>query len=184
MPTASERQALAFLTAVALLGGGVRVWQSRQFEQRFGSAAHATGAGAEAVDDQLAAVDGARSKKGKRGKGARPKVAIVDVDVATSQQLEALPRIGPSLAERIVANRDSFGAFGSLEALGRVRGIGVAMRAALEPLITFSAMPSSYVRAKAPPRASAPKAVRAPKPSKNSAERTRPKRAKSPGSPR
>jgi competence protein ComEA len=49
-----------------------------------------------------------------------------------------LPRIGPSLAKRIVANRDSLGAFGSLDGLTRVKGIGVATRKLLQPLVTFS----------------------------------------------
>ncbi|MEO7455484.1 MAG: helix-hairpin-helix domain-containing protein, partial [Gemmatimonadaceae bacterium] len=40
----------------------------------------------------------------------------IDVDRASAQEIEALPRIGPALAKRIVANRDSHGPFRSLEA--------------------------------------------------------------------
>ena len=62
----------------------------------------------------------------------------LDVDVASAAEIEALPRIGPALATRIVASRDSLCPFGSLEGLGRVRGIGPAMLKLLAPRVTFS----------------------------------------------
>lgn len=65
----------------------------------------------------------------------------VDLDRATVEELDALPRIGPALAARIVADRAARGAFGSLEAFGRVRGVGPAMLRQLAPLVTFSAAP-------------------------------------------
>ena len=64
--------------------------------------------------------------------------APVDMDIASAQEIEALPRIGPALARRIVANRDSFGAFGSLDKLRRVKGMGPASLDRLAPLLTFS----------------------------------------------
>lgn len=64
--------------------------------------------------------------------------APVDVDRAAARELEALPYIGPALARRIVASRDSLGPFGSLEALGRVKGVGPATLRRLAPLVTFS----------------------------------------------
>lgn len=67
----------------------------------------------------------------------------LDLDRATGHQIEALPWVGPALARRIVANRDSFGTFGSLEALARVKGIGAATRKRLAALVTFSGSPSS-----------------------------------------
>jgi len=65
----------------------------------------------------------------------------VDVDHATAQELQALPGIGPALAARIVAYRDSNGAFGSLARLQRVRGIGPAIVKRLDSLVTFSGVP-------------------------------------------
>jgi competence protein ComEA len=53
-------------------------------------------------------------------------------------EIERLPRIGPALAHRIVANRDSAGPFGGLEGLRRVRGVGAATLKLLGPLVTFS----------------------------------------------
>ncbi len=67
----------------------------------------------------------------------------LDLDRASARDIERLPWVGPALAARIVASRDSFGAFGSLEALGRVKGVGSATRKRLATLVTFSGSPSS-----------------------------------------
>ena len=69
---------------------------------------------------------------------ARGPSSVVDVDVAAVPELEALPREGPALARRIVANRDSLGPFGGMAGLRRVRGIGPAVAAGLAPHVTFS----------------------------------------------
>ncbi len=62
----------------------------------------------------------------------------VDLDVASAAEIETLPRIGPAIARRIVANRDSLGPFGSLDAVRRVKGMGPATLARLGPLVYFS----------------------------------------------
>lgn len=68
----------------------------------------------------------------------------VDVDVASAGEIERLPRIGPALATRIVANRDSLGPFGSMQELQRVRGIGPALARILAPHVTFSLQPRPH----------------------------------------
>lgn len=67
--------------------------------------------------------------------------APLDLDRATAAEIERLPRIGPVLAARIVADRDSLGPFGSLEGLMRVRGIGPATARVLASYVTFSLSP-------------------------------------------
>lgn len=51
----------------------------------------------------------------------------VDVNRASVADLASLPGIGPKLAERIVAERAAHGAFGSLEELTRVEGVGAQL---------------------------------------------------------
>jgi len=75
------------------------------------------------------------------GAAGRPPV---DVDVASAAELERLPRIGPALARRIIADRDANGPFGSLEELTRVRGIGPATARQLAPYVTFTLSPRQF----------------------------------------
>jgi competence protein ComEA len=64
--------------------------------------------------------------------------ALVDLDIADAAAIEGLPWIGPTLARRIVANRDSLGPFGGLAALRRVKGVGPATLERIARLVTFS----------------------------------------------
>lgn len=48
----------------------------------------------------------------------------VNINAATAEQLEMLPRIGPALAQRIVEWREQYGPFASVEQLLEVDGIG------------------------------------------------------------
>ena len=57
----------------------------------------------------------------------------LDVNTATSAQLEQLPGIGPSLAAAIFAFRSEHGPFGSLDALTDVPGIGPSKLEQLRP---------------------------------------------------
>ena len=68
---------------------------------------------------------------------------LIDLDRASATEIEALPRVGPALANRIVASRDSLGPFGSLQALRRVKGLGAASVARLAPLVSFGGRPAT-----------------------------------------
>jgi competence protein ComEA len=70
-----------------------------------------------------------------------PHPALVDVDHASAAELERLPGIGPALARRIVADRDSLGPFGSLRELERVAGVGPGLARRIEQHVTFSLTP-------------------------------------------
>lgn len=50
----------------------------------------------------------------------------IDLNAATVEQLDALPGVGPITAEAIIAWRTQHGAFGSVDQLGEVDGIGPA----------------------------------------------------------
>jgi len=160
MPTPAERKALLFLAGVIVLGASVRVVRAARGEDHTDAATRA------ALAQQLAAVDSARDSdaeaRRKRGKGGggrprarttpvrdsshsptgppapRSEATVVDLDVAPQEAIEALPRIGPVLARRIVEDRDTNGAFGSLDGFQRVRGVGPALAKQLEGRVTFS----------------------------------------------
>ena len=59
----------------------------------------------------------------------------LDINRASAWELIALPRVGPVLAERIVALRDSLGGFDRLEQLLQVKGIGDRTLDGLKPLV-------------------------------------------------
>ena len=147
MPTPGERKALLFLGAVIVLGGGMRAAKA------VGSSAPADAQARAAINAQIDAVDSARKsgkkKKGKsKGKGkAVTRVEVqsvpstIDLDIATAEQIETLRGIGPAMAKRIVADRDSLGPFGGLKELQRVRGIGPKLAAKIDSSVTFSLIP-------------------------------------------
>jgi competence protein ComEA len=65
----------------------------------------------------------------------------IDPNRATAVELARLPRVGLSLAQRIVADRDSNGAYHSLADLDRVSGIGPGLLAAISAHLAFGAAP-------------------------------------------
>lgn len=60
---------------------------------------------------------------------------VVNVNTADESQLTMLPRIGPSIAGRIVEFRDANGPFQAKEDLMLVRGIGEKTFSLLEPYV-------------------------------------------------
>jgi len=66
---------------------------------------------------------------------------IVDLNTADQAALETLPGIGPELAARILAYRESIGAFVAKEQIMDVEGIGEKRYADMEQLITVGGTP-------------------------------------------
>ncbi len=66
---------------------------------------------------------------------------LLNVNKATREELEALPGIGPVIAQRILERRETVGPFKSVEELLQVSGIGPARLAAIRDLVTVSDEP-------------------------------------------
>ena len=62
----------------------------------------------------------------------------LDLNRATDQDFDALPGIGPRLAERIMEYRQSVGGFHSLDELRAVKGIGKKKFERIRPLVTVT----------------------------------------------
>lgn len=60
----------------------------------------------------------------------------VNINKASVEQLQLLPRVGPTLAQRIVEFRSANGAFKAPEELIAVRGIGEKSFAPMKPYVT------------------------------------------------
>jgi len=129
MPTSDDRRAAAVLLALAVLGLAVR-WLA------------GPGAPGEVAFRAPPPEPAARARvAAEAARLARPLAPHerVDLDRAPAAELARLPRIGPGLAERIVAYREKHGPFGSLEALRQMPGVGDGTIAALRPHARFSA---------------------------------------------
>lgn len=129
MPTSDDRRAAAVLLGLAVLGLAVR-WVAGPSSP---GAVAFRAPPAEPVARAHVAAEAARL--------ARPlgPTEQVDLDRAPAAELARLPRIGPGLAERIVAYREMHGPFGSVEALRKMPGVGAGTIAALRPHARFSA---------------------------------------------
>jgi competence protein ComEA len=131
MATPADRRAAILLLLLAAAGLVVRFWQSPAAAP--GAVAY-TAPGPRPTKDSVVA---------RAARLARPLATgeRMDVDRASAEELARLPRVGPGLAGRIVADRVEHGPFGSLEALDRVSGIGPTLLTAIRPHVVFSGQP-------------------------------------------
>ncbi len=130
----SERRAVLVVTGLAVLGHGIRLAISDPGDPP----------GAVTL---LPARDSA-SLGAHRDRVARLMRPLaqgehVDFDRASVQELVRLPRVGPSVAKAIVADRERRGPFGSLAGLDRVAGVGPVLLLAVQPFAAFSGHPST-----------------------------------------
>jgi competence ComEA-like helix-hairpin-helix protein len=128
MPTA-ERRALLLLLALAVAGQGVRYLLTKPGDAP-GGVQLLSALGSESP---LAQRDSAERKARPLREGER-----IDVDQASAGELARLPKVGPRLAKVIVAERQEHGAFGGIEGLDRVPGIGPGLLKTLTPHVSFS----------------------------------------------
>ncbi len=118
----------AGLNLAAPLADGVQLHVPIEGEASRPAAGVAPGAGgivAWAGGGTGGGASGVGGASGSAGAGAAGGAgAAIDVNRATAAQLEALPGVGPALAARIVAHRESSGRFATVQDLLQVSGIG------------------------------------------------------------
>jgi competence protein ComEA len=67
-----------------------------------------------------------------------PAAPQVNINTASEQELQLLPRVGPALAKRVVEFRTANGPFKAPEELTRVKGVGEKSYALLAPYLAVS----------------------------------------------
>jgi competence protein ComEA len=75
-------------------------------------------------------------RKGTKAALAQDPAAKINLNTATANELQSLPGIGPTMAQRILTWRGQHGQFDSITQLKDVGGIGAAKFAKLEQLVT------------------------------------------------
>lgn len=151
---ATRQERLTLGVVAVLLAGGVLV-QSRREAPEVDAWQEAPGT----LDRQAERAEGEGVRERRR---STPLAADerIDPNQATADELRRLPRVGPKLAERIVAHREAHGPFRTLADLDAVSGIGPALLAGITPHVSLAAAP---VQAEATPSVPAvPAAARAP----------------------
>ncbi len=137
-----EARAAAFIAALLLVSGAVR-WLDRP--EPITIDAPGVDVAALEAESRRTAAGAARPtppavrapQPARTGPAREPE--RLDLNRATVQELERLPRVGPVLASRIVALRDSLGGFRDVAQLEQVRGIGPVMLERLTPLVRLGA---------------------------------------------
>lgn len=76
-----------------------------------------------------------QDQAGTASGGSGPATGLVNLNSATVEELDTLPGIGPSLAQRIISYREAHGPFTSVDQLSEVSGIGPARLEQLRPLV-------------------------------------------------
>jgi competence protein ComEA len=133
--TRQERTGLGVVALLLAFGVGAHTLRSEPPPAAW-SAADADGTTARLLARSGEAAE--RAEQASRPLGAAERL---DPNTASATELERLPRVGPGLAARIVARRESAGPFRTLADLDSVPGVGPALLAEVAPHLALAPAP-------------------------------------------
>ena len=124
-----DRRAALMLACLALAGAGVRHLLSPSPSAPPGDV--------QLQSSSIPRPDALREAARRAAQLARPLLPgeRIDLDKADVSEITRLPRVGPALAQRIVAWRTEHGPFGSLARLDSVPGVGAKLLDAIRPFV-------------------------------------------------
>ena len=133
-----DRRAALLLACLALAGAGVRYFLSS-------SSPNGPPGDVQLQSSSAAPPGGLQAAARRAVQLARPLLPgeRIDLDRADVSEITRLPRVGPGLAQRIVAWRDQHGPFGSVSRLDSVSGVGPKLLDAIVPYVSFSGIPAA-----------------------------------------
>ena len=115
-------RAVSFLVALILIGSGF--WGLRRFNPALFLG-----------KPDLIVVPNEELPAQKKQQSVDNKPALLNINTASTEELESLSGIGPQMAQRIIQYREEHGNFTSVEALTKVRGLGEKTLEKLKPFI-------------------------------------------------
>jgi competence protein ComEA len=132
-----DKRAALMLACLALAGGGVRYVLAPSPASPPGDV--------QLQSSSVSRPNGLRETARRAAQLSRPLLPgdRIDLDYADVSEITRLPRIGPALAQRIVAWRNQHGPFGSLSRLDSVSGVGPKLLAEITPFVSFSGIPAA-----------------------------------------
>lgn len=133
--TPQERLALGVAALLLAAGAAARVLTAGP------PPAELSGPGVERSASALAKDVAASVEKEERRRTPLAPGEIIDVNTASVDELDRLPKVGPAVAQRIVDRRTSRGPFRTLADLDSVPGVGPAMLAAARPHVNLRPAP-------------------------------------------
>ncbi len=140
--TRTEIVVVVFLGATFAAGSAIRLFRSGADRSQTGEPVYITSDSLFLARSRLLAGQ-ADSGRG-HSRDSATLLQRIAVNGASAAELEQLPGIGPALARRIVAYRETCGDFRSLEDLGHVQGIGPKTLDRLRPLVSLSPQPREH----------------------------------------
>lgn len=128
---------LGTVLVVIILGGSAIIWQDKlkgEKVNRENQEVAALQAQNDLLREQLS--DSQKQVAGASAQDEKTQSDKININIATAEELDTLPNIGPARAADIIAYREENGSFQSIEEIKNIKGIGDKSFEDLKDLIT------------------------------------------------